>query len=79
MSLIDGVDRCFCVFEKEKERLKGYYVGSVEKTELYSVMKQSLPVFMIPGFIRKMDEMPMTKNGKIDRQAAIMLAEGKKQ
>ncbi len=79
MSLIDGVDRCFCVFEKEKERLKGYYVGSIDKTELYSVMKQSLPVFMIPGFIRKMDEMPMTKNGKIDRQAAIMLAEGKKQ
>lgn len=79
MSQIDGVDRCFCVFEKEKERLKGYYVGSIDKTELYSVMKQSLPVFMIPGFIRKMDEMPMTKNGKIDRQAAIMLAEGKKQ
>lgn len=79
MSQIEGVDRCFCIFEREKERLKGYYVGTIEKTELYSVMKQSLPVFMIPGYLRKMDTMPMTKNGKIDRQAAVLLAEGKKQ
>ena len=78
MSQIEGVDRCFCVFEKEKERLKGYYVGTIEKTELYSVMKQSLPVFMIPGYLRKMDSMPMTKNGKIDRQAAVLIAEGRK-
>ena len=78
MSQIEGVDRCFCIFEKEKERLKGYYVGTIEKTELYAVMKQSLPVFMIPGYLRKMEMMPMTKNGKIDRQAAVLLAEGKK-
>jgi len=78
MSKIEGVDRCFCMFEKEKERLKGYYVGTIEKTELYAVMKQSLPVFMIPGYLRKMDDMPLTKNGKIDRQAAVLLAEGRK-
>ena len=76
MSQIDGVDRCFCIFEKE--RLKGYYVGTIEKSELYDVMKKELPVFMIPGYLRKMDFMPMTKNGKIDRQAAVMLAEGRK-
>lgn len=78
MSQIDGVDRCFCIFEKEKERLKGYYVGSIEKNELYDVMKKSLPIFMIPGFIRKMESMPMTKNGKIDRAAAVQMAEGRK-
>ena len=76
MSQIDGVDRCFCTFEKD--RLKGYYVGTIEKTELYSVMKQTLPIFMIPGFLRKMDSMPLTKNGKIDRQEAVLIAEGKK-
>jgi amino acid adenylation domain-containing protein len=76
MSQIDGVDRCFCTFEKDK--LKGYYVGSIEKTELYSIMKQTLPIFMIPGFLRKMDSMPLTKNGKIDRQEAVLIAEGRK-
>ena len=76
MSQIDGVDRCFCTFEKDK--LKGYYVGSIEKTELYSIMKQTLPIFMVPGFLRKMDSMPLTKNGKIDRQEAVLIAEGRK-
>ena len=76
MAAIDGVERCFCVFEKEK--LKGYYVGTIEKAKLHSLMKETLPVFMVPGFIRKLEEMPMTKNGKIDRRKAIETAEARK-
>ena len=26
------------------------------------------PIFMIPGFLRKIESMPLTKNGKIDRK-----------
>ncbi len=76
MAAIEGVERCFCVFEKEK--LKGYYVGTIEKAQLHSFMKETLPIFMVPGFIRKLDEMPMTKNGKIDRRKAIESAEVRK-
>jgi len=75
ISGVDGVDRCFCVFENEK--LKGYYVGSVEKTALHARLRESLPPFMVPGFLRRLDEMPMTKNGKIDRKAAVLAAERK--
>ena len=75
MSLIDGVDRCFCVFEKE--RLKGYYVGTIDKGTLHTVMKETLPVFMVPGFLRRLESMPMTKNGKIDRKQAVQMAEGR--
>ena len=71
---IDGVDRCFCVFENEK--LKGYYVGQIDKTALHTHLRATLPPFMVPGFLRRLDEMPMTKNGKIDRKAAIAIAEG---
>lgn len=74
MMAINGVERCFCLFEKEK--LKGYYVGTIDKSDLHRVMKETLPVFMIPGFIRKLDEMPITKNGKIDRKKAVLMAEG---
>ncbi len=72
---IEGVDRCFCVFEND--RLKGYYVGSVEKAELHARLTATLPPFMVPGFLRRLDEMPMTKNGKIDRKAAVLAAERK--
>lgn len=31
-------------------------------------MKEKLPVFMVPGVLMRVEEMPMTKNGKIDRK-----------
>ena len=71
MSAIEGVERCFCVFDESKQRLKGYYVGTIDKSELHSTMKASLPVFMVPGFIRQVDEIFLTKNGKIDRKRTI--------
>lgn len=72
MAAIDGIERCCCVFDEKKSRLKGFYIGTIEKDRLASVMKENLPAFMIPSVIRKVDEMPLTKNGKIDRK---MLAE----
>lgn len=68
MGAIDGVERCCCLFDEKKSRLKGFYIGSIEKDELHLEMKEKLPAFMIPGMIRKVDEMPLTKNGKIDRK-----------
>ena len=77
MAAIEGVEQCFCVFDKGK--LKGYYVGSLDRSELYSTMKDTLPEYMIPGFLRRLDEMPITKNGKTDRARAILIAEGSRE
>lgn len=69
MSAIEGVEHCCCVFDEKKSRLKGFYVGSIEKDKLHATMKERLPIFMVPGFIRRIEAMPLTKNGKIDRRA----------
>ena len=71
MAAIDGVERCFCDFDEKKQRLKGYYVGTIEKNELHAAMKAVLPVFMIPGQIRKIETIVLNKNGKIDRKKTI--------
>lgn len=68
MGAIDGVERCCCLFDEKKSRLKGFYIGSIEKDELHLEMKNKLPAFMIPGIIRRVEDMPLTKNGKIDRK-----------
>ena len=73
MSRMEGVDRCFCIFDNG--RLKGYYVGTVEKAVLHSKMKETLPYYMVPGHIRRLNKMPLTKNGKIDRNKAVSEAE----
>lgn len=68
MAAIDGVERCCCTFDEKKSRLRGYYVGSIDKKALHEEMTKSLPIYMVPGTLRQIDEMPLTKNGKIDRR-----------
>lgn len=68
MAAIDGVDRCCCLFDEKRSRLKGFYVGTIDKSTLHETMKRDLPAFMVPGILMKLDAMPMTKNGKIDRK-----------
>ena len=78
MSAVDGVEQCCCIFDEKKSRLKGFFVGSIEKDELATSMSRDLPAFMIPGVIRKVDEMPLTKNGKIDRKKLAEIAGGRR-
>lgn len=67
-SAIDGVERFCCVFDEKHSRLKGFYVGAAEKESLHMQLKKDLPAFMVPGMLCKVDEMPLTKNGKTDRK-----------
>jgi len=36
-------------------------------SELYQILKNTLPIYMIPNKLKRINEFPMTKNGKIDR------------
>lgn len=68
MSEINGVESCCVVFDEAKSKLKGFYIGAIDKKELSLRMKETLPVFMIPSALRQIEKMPLTKNGKIDRK-----------
>ena len=46
------------------------YKATAEAT-LADALKESLPQYMVPNKIRRLDGMPLTKNGKIDRQALL--------
>ena len=76
MERIDGVDRCVCVFDAEKKRLKGYYVGEIKPAELSAALHRELPLFMVPGYLGRLEAIPLTKNGKADRQRILLYAEG---
>lgn len=73
---IDQIKQCCCMFDHEKHRLYCFYVGDIEKAEFVSQLKINLPVYMIPGRIYQKDAMPLTKNGKIDRQLLLSQALG---
>ena len=71
MNGIPGVERSCCVFDEQKSRLHGFYCGSVERKELAGLLKDRLPVFMIPGYLHQVQSMPVTGRGKIDRKALM--------
>ena len=45
-----------------------FYIGDMEPKELHEKLSKELPVFMIPSKFIKVEEMPLSKNGKIDRK-----------
>ena len=68
MNRIPGVERSCCIFDEKKDRLHGFYCGTIERKDLSAAMKQQLPVFMIPGILHRLNVLPVTSRGKIDRK-----------
>ena len=55
--------------ENDDEKfLCAYYTGNVEPKELKEHLYKSLPEYMVPPFIIKMENLPFTNNGKLDRK-----------
>lgn len=71
MNRIEGVERSCCVFDEKKSRLHGFYCGTIDRKELSHLLKEGLPVFMIPGYLHQVESMPVTGRGKIDRKALM--------
>lgn len=67
VQMIDGVSLAGCVYDSEKSRIVLCYVGEIESAQLTSKLKEGLPRYMLPNKIFKLDTMPLTANGKVDR------------
>ncbi len=52
-----------------EERLIAYVVGEVETAALRTYLQERLPDYMIPSAWVKLDALPLTVNGKVDRSA----------
>ncbi len=57
--------------EKTEKRLVAFYTASKEiaPNELRQFLANKIPAYMIPNSFIRMDEMPLTANGKVDRRA----------
>lgn len=68
---LPSIERCCCIFDEEKQKLYGFYIGDIDKKTIYEELKKVLPIYMIPGILRSVIDMPLNKNGKIDRKALL--------
>ena len=67
VNMLDGISSSCCVYNKEKGKIVLFYVGEMEVKDLVSTLKEKLPRYMIPNRVEKLETMPLTANGKLDR------------
>ncbi len=65
---IDGVATCCCLYIKENNKIVLFYTGEIDKKQLTAALKERLPRYMLPNAIMQTDQLPLTANGKMDRQ-----------
>lgn len=71
---IAGIKDCAVIAKKDKNGEKDIYAyvvsnNDITLSEIKSILKQSLPNYMIPSYIMKIDKIPITINGKVDRRS----------
>lgn len=66
---IDEIKRACVIYNDEKKKIYGYYIGNIPKKDIHDKLLQIVPIYMIPNVLIQMEEFPLTKNGKIDRNA----------
>lgn len=65
-------------FEKE---LHAYFISHemeyVDKSEVKDYLIKKLPSYMIPNYLHQIENFPITKNGKIDKEKLLIINRGK--
>ena len=68
LETVEGLGRSLCVYDEAKGKILAFYEGDLEKKQIVRAIGTRLPGFMIPNVFVKVEEFPLTKNGKIDRK-----------
>jgi non-ribosomal peptide synthetase component F len=66
---VEGVGRACALYDMKRKKIILIYSGEIGKEELSERLKGKLPPFMMPGKTVPLSELPLNKNGKIDRKA----------
>ena len=73
---IQEIDRACCIFDDRKNKIIAFYRGPVERREIIEQIGKVLPPYMVPNVFCRVEEMPLTKNGKIDRGKLMEIYRG---
>ncbi|MDD6200924.1 MAG: amino acid adenylation domain-containing protein [Firmicutes bacterium] len=67
VNMHEAVASACCIFDSEKKKIVLYYVGQLTPGDMAAYIREKLPRYMVPHVIKPLDAMPLTPNGKIDR------------
>lgn len=67
MNQIQGLEKSCCLMDYRKNQLVAFYLGEAASGLVRTELKKRVPLYMIPHKIIPISQMPLTKNGKTDR------------
>jgi acyl-CoA synthetase (AMP-forming)/AMP-acid ligase II len=63
-----AVRRACCLYDEGAKKIAIFYTGDIIPSALTATLKGLLPRYMLPAIVRQLEIMPLTANGKLDRQ-----------
>lgn len=69
VSSLSGIELCCALYDESRQKIVLFYTGELDGKEIGMGLKDLVPEYMIPNRYKKVDEMPINLNGKIDRIA----------
>ena len=69
LNACECVTRACCLFDEQRNKIVAHYEGQGDQKEIVIALREDLPKYMIPNVFVKVNQLPLTKNGKIDRKA----------
>lgn len=67
VNMLEDIKLSGCIYDNEKGKIVLYYVGDIDAGQLTGILREKLPRYMIPNYVERLEEMPLTANGKINR------------
>lgn len=77
VNMLPEIRMSACIYDTKKGKIVLYFVGDVSEKELTTMLKTKLPRYMLPNRIIRIESIPLTANGKIDRITLKRLYEEK--
>lgn len=68
---VSGVARACCLYDDTKKKILMFYMGHISEKELSAYLREYLPRYMLPSTIKKLEQLPLTANGKLNRRALM--------
>lgn len=67
LNQVEGIEKSCCCINRKRNRIIAFYLGDISGQEARERLAAKIPAYMLPHQMIQVEDMPLNKNGKTDR------------